>query len=142
MTFARAAHLLCDSLDLHDKGGVVFFDATSRRRRITENASVRPTEVISYCGANTASTSSRNTNSQPFTTIEEEFLHSLLARYPRGKLWSFDGDSSLSSSEEEHLPSEGRCSGKGEEGRKKKYGTRLRRLFPGAQQLLFIGMWE
>ena len=51
---------------------------------------------------------SRDKAQQPasFIPLGEESLQYLLRRYPRGSLWSFDEDGSLSSSEEEVAPSE------------------------------------
>ena len=39
-----------------------------------------------------------------FTPLSEQALQQLIKRYPRGKLWSFDEEGSLSSSEEELRP--------------------------------------
>lgn len=53
-------------------------------------------------------TSSQDEAQEPasFTPMGEGSLQYLLRRYPRGKLWSFDEDGSLSSSEEEVAPNE------------------------------------
>lgn len=98
MTFARAANILCDSLDVRDRGGVVFYDTTSRLKQAgdistaddsTERKAQRPAEVVSF----STSEESLGLDNQcekvkSFNPIDESLLHSLIAKYPRGKLWS------------------------------------------------------
>ena len=150
MTFSRAANILCESLDVRGTGGVVYFDATSRHR--TDNSdssdrkSQRPAEVVSY------STSERDISSgtqlletKAFKAVDENLLHNLLARYPRGKLWSFDQDGSLSSSEEEPFSPIERTK-KEDSGhslqRKQLEAMLLQHHFPGVRQLIFSGLWD
>lgn len=151
MTFARAANILRESLDVRERGGVVYFDATSRHR--TENGdyrerkSHRPAEIVS-CSTPEVELGFGN---QPlevksFESVDEDLLHSLLARYPRGKLWSFDQDGSLSSSEEEPFsPSEqNKSEGSGKLRAKRKHieAMLLQNHFPGVRQLIFSGLWD
>ena len=153
MTFARAANILCDSLDVRERGGVVFFDTTSRLRTVSdssEQSSQRLAEVLSFATSETdPGLGDRSTvnNLQSFSPVDESLLSSLLARYRRGKLWSFDYDGNLSSSEEDTFsPSlstkssessnQRRISSKGME------ATLLQKHFPGARQILFSGLWD
>lgn len=151
MTFARAANILCESLDVRERGGVVYFDATSRHR--TENCdsherkSQRPAEIVSY----STPESDLGLGNQPhetksFNPVDENLLHSLLARYPRGKLWSFDQDGSFSSSEEEPLSPKDRTKSEGSRqirvSRKQIEAMLLQKHFPGVRQLIFSGLWD
>ena len=151
MTFARAADILCDSLDVRDRGGVVYLDATSRRRTEVgdshERNSQRPAEIVSY----SASESDPGLGVQPpetksFSPVHENLLHSLLARHPRGKLWSFDEDGSLSSSEEEPLSPRERTTSESSRqirtNRKQIEAMLLQAHFPGVRQLIFSGLWD
>ena len=151
MTFTRAANILRESLDVGERGGVIYYDATSRHRTEIsdshENKSQRPAEIISY----STPESDAGLDNQPleiksFKPLNENLLHSLLARYPRGKLWSFDQDGNLSSSEEEALSpkelnnSEG--SGSIQVNRKHLEAMLLQTHFPGVSQLIFSGLWD
>lgn len=147
MTFVRAANILYESLDVRGRGGVVFFDTTSRHR--TENSdfherkSQRPAEIISYC---TPESGNQPPETKSFNPVDENLLHSLLARYPRGKLWSFDQDGSLSSSEEEALSPRERTKSEGSRqiraNRKQIEAMLLQKHFPGVRQLIFSGLWD
>ena len=151
MTFARAANILRESLDVRERGGVVYFDATSRHR--TENSgshertSQRPAEIVS-CSTPEVELGFGNQlrETKSFKPVDENLLHSLLARYPRGKLWSFDQDGSLSSSEEEPFsPSEQtKSEGSGQIRAKRKHveAMILQNHFPGVRQLIFSGLWD
>jgi len=156
MTFARAANILCDSLDVRDNGGVVFYDTTSRLRQAadattadnpTERKIQRPAEIVSF------STSEESTGMgdpsekvKSFNPIDESLLHGLLAKYPRGKLWSFDEDGSLSSSEEDimspRLRTESEVRRQSRATRKQIEATLLQKHFPGVRQLVFSGLWD
>lgn len=151
MTFARAAEILCESLDVRERGGVVYFDATSRRR--TENSdsnerkSQRPADIISYCASEPdTGLGSQSPETKSFNPVDENLLHSLLARYPRGKLWSFNQDGSLSSSEEEPLSPRERITSEGgrqtRASRKQIEAMLLQKHFPGVRQLIFSGLWD
>lgn len=156
MTFARAANILCDSLDVRDRGGVVFYDTTSRLRqnsdvsvvdRSAERKSGRPAEIVSF------STSEESLGMGPhcdkiksFDPIDEHLLQSLVAKYPRGKLWSFDEDGSLSSSEEDimspRLRTDSEARRQSRASRKQIEATLLQKHFSGVRQLLFLGLWD
>lgn len=151
MTFARAADILCDSLDVRERGGVVYFDATSRRRTEVgdshEPYSQRPVEVVSYSASESdPGPGAQSPETKSFSPVNENLLHSLLARYPRGKLWSFDQDGSLSSSEEEPLSPRERTTSEGSRqirsNRKQIEAMLLQKHFPGVRQLIFSGLWD
>lgn len=71
-------------------------------------------------------------------------LRSLLREYPRGKLWAFDADGSVSSSEQIF-----KTGGKRTVAQKKSAHTKARcdakflsAYFPGVRQLLFVPLWD
>ncbi len=153
MTFARAANLLCESLDLRERGGVVFFDTTSRLRTDNPNSnerrSQRPAEIVSYSTSEAelgVGDQFKTANIKSFTPLDENLIHSLLAKYPRGKMWTFDQDGNLSSSEEDSLsprdPKYSESSRQSRANRKQIEAMLLQRHFPGVRQLLFAGLWD
>lgn len=153
MTFARAANLLCESLDVRDHGGVVFYDTTSRVRKHNpsshERVSQRPAEIVSYSTIEAelgAGDQTIATNIKSFIPLEENLVHSLLVKYPRGKMWTFDQDGNFSSSEEDSLsPKESRRSESSKQShanRKQIEAMLLQRHFPGVRQMLFVGLWD
>ncbi len=151
MTFTRAADILCESLDVRASGGVVYFDATSRHRIDNsdshERKSERPAEIVSYSALESdLGLRSQLPETKSFKPVDENLLHSLLARYPRGKLWSFDQDGSLSSSEEEPLSPTERTKPEGSRqlraNRKQIEAMLLQKHFPGVRQLIFSGLWD
>ena len=152
-TFARAANLLRESLNLNHSGGIAFLDTTLgyRSREDEDPGSTTGTDETSageeygsgtsnssstqefvrrcstFAGRAFSSTSRGSARQAPaeilgfstpelnmgtndtlermktFSPLGERALQRFLQRYPRGKLWSFDEDGSLSSSEEEVL---------------------------------------
>ena len=151
ITFARAANILCESLDVRERGGVVYFDATSRHRTKNsdsrERISQRPAEIVSYSTPESPiGLGDQSHELKSFKPVDEDLLHSLLARYPRGKLWSFDSDGSLSSSEEEPFSPTERTrpedSGQIRAKRKHIEAMLLQNHFPGVRQLIFSGLWD
>ncbi|KAG8525974.1 uncharacterized protein KY384_000736 [Bacidia gigantensis] len=157
-TLIRASNILYEALGIQPNGGVVFFDSTTRRRHNTDLSSqVNNTEYLdnnkrSTLDSETAGVPTTNaavplaireTEPRNFHPIDDRLLHSLLRRYPRGKLWSFDTDSTLSSSEEDALTRSG-ADRVGELSGKKRYQETvlLRKYFPDAKQLLFYGLWD
>ena len=151
-TFSRAANILSESLNLKGRGGVVFYDTTSglgmRHQERSERRSHRPAEIIS------CSPSERNlefedqtTRTQAFSPIDEDLLLSLLTRYHRGKMWTFDQDGNLSSSEEDIIPTNSTSNAsenqtRSSSSRRQREITQLRHYFPGISQLLFSGLWD
>ena len=150
MTFARAANILCESLDVRERGGVVYFDATSRHRAEDsdshERKTQKPAEVVSYSTSGSdLGPENQSLEAKSFKAVDENLLHSLLARYPRGKLWSFDQDGSLSSSEEEPFSPTERAKPEGSgQSRQRRHleAMLLQTHFPGVRQLIFSGLWD
>ena len=150
-TCVRAATLLSESLDLNGpsrRGGVVFFDTTSRFQKqgnnpvslnTQEDTKTKPT-------AKPADIISQSADEGSFTPLDEDVLFDFLRRFPRGKLWTFDVDGSLSSSEDDPVSSTGtRRSEKTLENRTKRRQFEARILqhhFPKSRQLLFTGLWD
>jgi hypothetical protein len=81
-----------------------------------------------------------------FTQLEENSLHSFLRRYPRGKLWTFDQDGCISSSEEDILKPLQYTNTEGQRKRKRARSEAeaavLLKHFPGVRQLLFVPLWD
>lgn len=95
--------------------------------------------------------------SQSFIPFHQKALHTLLRRYPRGKLWTLDSDVEITSSSEEEvetLRNRNRHSDEPDQQIKdmerrhlKKARARsdakfLSRHFPGVRQLLFVPLWD
>jgi signal transduction histidine kinase len=85
---------------------------------------------------------------QVFSRFGQKSLHALLRRYPRGKLWTFDEDGAVSSSEEDGKPLRRPTTGANQQRQKKKDSRPtqeakiLLRHFPGVRQLLFVPLWD
>jgi hypothetical protein len=81
---------------------------------------------------------------QPYASIEESALQYFFHQFPRGKLWSLDDKGLISSSDEE--PSKRRRkfrnprNGSSSSRREAFEFAVLRRLFPGARQILFAAL--
>jgi hypothetical protein len=112
--------------------------------------SKKPVEVL---GFSTADASSIHGDTLPgpqsFKPFEEKALHTLLQRYPRGKLWTFDSDGAVSSSSEGELhkprqkdPIEQSKELHRRKARNKSDAKFLSTHFPGVRQLLFVPLWD
>ncbi|KAI9810097.1 MAG: hypothetical protein M1827_006708 [Pycnora praestabilis] len=80
--------------------------------------------------------------SKGFLPLDARALNNLM-KYSRGKLWSFDEDGALSSSEDDfHRSSD--PSAERQPGRKRKQAEAgiLQGYFPGVRQLLFMPLWD
>jgi len=115
--------------------------------------SKKPVEIL---GFSTAQASSLHGEEYPgphaFVPFDEKALHTLLSRYPRGKLWTFGSDGAVSSSSEEE-PLKNRKKDPAQYAKdillRRKGNIRARsdarflsRHFPGVRQLLFIPLWD
>ncbi|KAF5862403.1 hypothetical protein ETB97_011677 [Aspergillus alliaceus] len=154
--FKRAANLLRESLELGDEGGVIFLEAG--------NIPMLDMESGSDCSAENSSPApvlAISTNDEPFApgpgcanrypaaNFDSSFLHQLLRRYTKGKLWSFHRDGLLSSSDDEKpshsrsrtpkTPELARSSGKKW---KSLENSMLNLYFPNATQVLFVPLWN
>lgn len=89
---------------------------------------------------------------QSFSPFQEKALHTLLRRYPRGKLWTFDSDGGVSSSSEDEAykrlhrdPDQRRNDIRRRKVRNHKAKSDAKFLakhFPGVRQLLFVPLWD
>lgn len=111
--------------------------------------SQRPAEIVSYSTVEAelgVGGESRTANIKSFTPMDESLIHSLLVRYPRGKMWTFDQDGNLSSSEEDSLsprdPKSSESSKQSRANRKQIEAMLLQKHFPEVRQLLFAGLWD
>ncbi|KAE8377168.1 hypothetical protein BDV26DRAFT_264305 [Aspergillus bertholletiae] len=154
--FKRAANLLRESLELGGDGGVIFLEAG--------NTPMLDIESGSDCSAENGSPApvlAISTNDEPFapgpgssapypaSNFDSSFLHQLLRRYTKGKLWSFHRDGFVSSSDDEKPPRSrsratktpelGKSTGKK---RRSLENSMLNLYFPNATQVLFVPLWN
>jgi hypothetical protein len=113
-------------------------------------------KTVEILGFSTADASSIHSDSVPgpeiFTPFEEKALDTLLRRYPRGKLWTFDSDGAVSSSsdDERYKPLPRDAIQRHKDIRRRKVRTQkaksdarfLARHFPSVRQLLFVPLWD
>lgn len=154
--FRRAANLLRESLELSGDGGVIFLDAGHS-----------PMGDIDLAGESVDGDSAPapvlaiSTNDEPFaprpgsralypaSNLANGFLHQILHRHSKGRLWSFHQDGMVSSSDDECSPrrSTSRATkstepGKGPKKWKVTENALLNRYFPGASQVMFVPLWN
>lgn len=144
--FQRAANLLRQGLDLDDAGGVIFLKVSD-----VLQGDLSPSDSASFNSNNSAPVLSISTRDDPLTSqkdsslqcaaanIDEHFLYQVARRYPKGRLWSFHRDGSLSTSDEEQsstAPQKQRNKHKASE------TIKLTRYFPDACQVMFVPLWD
>lgn len=157
-TFRRAANLIRESLGLNGDGGVIFLensnmplDAENARMEYFEEAET-PASVLGV-----------STNEEPFApepgsnatcpaaNTDRRFLQNVLRRYPKGKVWTFHQDRSLfaSSDDDEKSPTSPVSAVRTPNtppGTSRKWraseATQLAKYFPGANQVLFVPLWN
>ncbi|KAJ5095199.1 hypothetical protein N7532_007490 [Penicillium argentinense] len=144
--FQRAANLLRQSLDLDGAGGVVFL-------KTDEDSS--NSVAGSHCSSATSKTSTPvlalSTRDDPFSyqtdfetshpaaKFDNVFLSQLFRRYPKGRLWSFHRDGTLSTSDEEQ--SIGPPQKQNKRSRVSE-ASKLNDYFPDACQVMFVPLWN
>lgn len=154
-TFQRAANLLRESLGLTNNGGVIFLEASDNSRDNVPDSHFYSAETN-----NPAPVLAASTNVQPFLrqevpmvsypvlNLDSGFLHQSIRRYPKGKLWSFRRDGTLSTSDEAKKP---RHNTKRQPfdvslNRQKKSRasetSMLNAFFPNASQVIFVPLWN
>ncbi|TVY75613.1 Autoinducer 2 sensor kinase/phosphatase LuxQ [Lachnellula suecica] len=125
-------------------------DASSPRY---STSSTKAAEPLAF---STPSASSIHGDERPgdesFRLLEEKNLQTLFRRFPRGKLWTFDSDGSMSSSSEDDnsrpitkdRPKRVKESNqrKAKDQKAKSDSRFLTRHFPGVRQLLFVPLWD
>lgn len=119
----------------------------------TTTASKKAVDVLGFSTPGAASIHGDELpGNQSFKPFDEKSLHTLLRRYPRGKMWTFDSDGAISSSSEEELykaiskdPIQRRFDATRRKARSAKARADskfLSRHFPGIRQLLFVPLWD
>lgn len=163
--FRRAANLLRESLDLRDDGGVIFLESQSTP--FSDGGSGSDCSMSDSTGP--ATVLSMSTYDEPFApragavsdspaaSLDRSFLQVLLRRYPKGKIWSFDRDRMVSTSDDDdHQPRDaGSTSSRGIPGlppvnvtrplgkkRKAAENAMLNQYFPEATQIIFVPLWN
>ncbi|GKZ17266.1 hypothetical protein AbraIFM66951_010589 [Aspergillus brasiliensis] len=153
--FRRAANLIRESLELGTNGGVIFVENSNSPMLDTDTGSDGSVE-----GNTPAPVLAISTNDEPFApgpgskvlypaaNLDSSFLHQLLRRYSKGKLWSFHRDGVISSSDDE-TPRQSRPRapkgpemGKGPKKWKSMENSMLNLYFPNATQVLFVPLWN
>ena len=166
-TFARAANLLRESLNLQEgREGVVFFDtaigygnegddsspildllddacngqglAEILPQSLTSSDDMkRSADVLAFSTKERPLNSGDRLNDEDaFSPVSEILLKALVKQYPRGKLWTFDEDGSLSSDDEPLKAESSRSK------RKMNEDTLIQNHFPDVRQLLFTPLWD
>ena len=94
-----------------------------------------PADVIGFSVNETAVDPQEASEHPWFTPLGQDLLQYLLKRYPRGSLWTFDEDGSLSSSEEDITSNENRSLGKrqAQAQRRQSIASMLQKHFPGGE---------
>ena len=165
-TLCRAVNLLRDSLNLQSSGGVVFLDTSVMTRhselRYVDHLAVEDTTDINSSAQNSdfgtkddilatvlAKSDAILLNPQSTScSIPQKQLQKLIRRYPRGKMWSFDEEALLSSSEEEQSSQSpqlksSRVSDSSARLRLRQSEARmLQSAFPNAHCIMFVPLWD
>lgn len=144
--FQRAANLLRQSLDLDGAGGVMFMGTkqdssegfTDSHSGFDEFKNSAPVLALSTSG-DPLSSQALSSEKNAAVNLDHGFLNQLTRRYPKGRLWSFHHDGTLSTSDED-------LSMEASRKQKKKYKTSetasLNAYFPDACQVAFVPLWN
>jgi signal transduction histidine kinase/CheY-like chemotaxis protein len=144
--FQRAANLLRQSLDLRGAGGVVLLKARDDPADSVAGGhcfSADPKSLSPVLALSTRddpfSYQAGSETSYPAANLDNVFLNQLCRRYPKGRLWSFHHDGTLSTSDEEQSvgtpPKQNKKSRATE-------ATKLNAYFPDACQVMFVPLWN
>ncbi|RDW88946.1 hypothetical protein BP6252_00978 [Coleophoma cylindrospora] len=154
-----------EQADLNEKGELQDAQAsdvgpkspTSPRAGMYSRSSISSSKPVEILGFSTAAASSIHGDEYPgphsFVPVDEKALHTLLRRFPRGKLWTFDTDGAVSSSSEGEILKSYRkldplqratdaSQRKRRRARNELDAKFLLRHFPGVRQLLFVPLWD
>lgn len=144
--FQRAANLLRQSLDLDGAGGVMLLETGDDSPDSSPNSNSSFTDTNNPGPVLALSTRedpfSYQTGSEishPAVKLDNSFLNQLSRRYPKGRLWSFHRDGSLSSSDEEQSAGVAR---KYNEASRALEASKLKSYFPDASQVMFVPLWN
>lgn len=144
--FQRAANLLRQSLDLHGAGGVMFSrisdcspdHVVGSRRNSTDSKLPAPILAMSTRD-DPLFYRAISKESLPAVNLDNDFLTQLTSRYPRGRLWSFHSDGTLTISDEEQSISASR---KQRNRSRASETSKLNKFFPDACQVMFVPLWN
>lgn len=144
--FHRAANLLRESLDLNGAGGVKFLATTEQSsensaenlRYSTESQTPAPVLALSTKD-DPMSNQMGDTGSSAVSNLDIEFLNQLTRRYPKGRLWSFHRDGTLSTSDEDESLD---ATMKQRKKSKDTETVKLNAYFPDACQVMFVPLWN
>lgn len=152
--FQRAANLLRESLELTGKGGVAF-RMNGNRPTINEDENIfhskNANEPATLLALSTQDepfgTAHMSATSDPASSVDRTFLQRLFRRYPKGKLWSFHRDGTLTKSDEESSAQSANDSSDGghrnvEPQTRASERSLLNGFFPGASQVIFVPLWD
>lgn len=144
--FQRAANLLRQTLDLDGAGGVMLLetgddssDSSSRSHSSLADAEVSGTVLALSTREDPLSYQTGSEISHPAAKLDNAFLNQLYRRYPKGRLWSFQRDGSLSTSDEEQSVSATR---KQNQTSRALEASKLKTYFPDASQIMFAPLWN
>lgn len=152
-TFRRAANILRESLDLGNDGGVIFLEAgNSLLFDIGDNLTDAgdPASVLAISTSEEPfAPRSGSPALYPAANLGMGFLHQLLRRYSKGKLWSFHRDGMIASSDEDAKSRNNHSratkpigTSSTNRGWRTMENAMLNRYFPSTSQVLFVPLWN
>lgn len=157
-TIRRAANLLRESLELTGESGVIFLESGNMPLDMEDGifdsseANAAPVLAISTAEEPFAPEPG-STLSCPAAQLEPSFLHQLLKRYPKGKIWTFHRDGTLfgSSDDDDERPGPNLAISTVKNSDAKRHSSKkwraaesalLEKHFPNASQVLFVPLWN
>ncbi|CAG8193793.1 unnamed protein product [Penicillium salamii] len=144
--FQRAANLLRQSLDLDGAGGVMFMGTSEdssenfidNHRGFDGLKSPAPILALSTRD-DPLSSRTVSPEANPAVDLDHGFLNHLTRRYPKGRLWSFHHDGTLSTADEDLSVD---LSRKQSKRFKASETASLNAYFPDACQVVFVPLWN
>ncbi|KAJ5917873.1 hypothetical protein N7454_010248 [Penicillium verhagenii] len=145
--FQRAANLLRQGLELNGASGVMFLKSSNHLtdQKISDGRSCpidanKSAPVLSISTRDDPlSFQTESTPSCPAVNLDKEFLTQLAHNYPRGRLWSFHSDGSLSNSDEDEYTG---TSQRVKDKYRASETSKLNTYFPEACQIMFVPLWN
>ncbi|OQD87077.1 hypothetical protein PENANT_c006G04209 [Penicillium antarcticum] len=144
--FQRAANLLRQSLDLDGAGGVMLLETSDDSSDSPARSPSHPADIETPGPVLALSTredpfsyQTASEVSYPAVKLDNVFLNQLSRRYPKGRLWSFHRDGSLSTSDEEQSVGASR---RYNQTSRALEASKLRAFFPDASQVMFVPLWN
>jgi signal transduction histidine kinase/CheY-like chemotaxis protein len=144
--FQRAANLLRQSLDLDGAGGVMFSKISDNSPDNVTGSHCNPADSNIHAPVLAMSTrddplfyQAVSKASSPAVNLDNDFLNQLTGRYPKGRLWSFHSDGTLTTSDEEQSIS---ASPKQRHKSRASETSKLNTYFPDACQVMFVPLWD